>query len=85
MVWLFGYPVRDDIVEVPGWSVPKEVWETVILSVVMDFILAGSELFHRVKLHQTRKAGPEQLDPEKGAEVPLQPSANQLNTQQSYQ
>jgi len=34
--------------------VPKTVWETVLASVIMDFILAGSEVFHRVKLHYTR-------------------------------
>ena len=57
--------------EVPGWQVPKEVWETVAASVVLDFVIAGSELVHRVKLHQDRKKSPP--DEEEGMqEVPLQ-------------
>jgi len=57
LVWLAGLPVKGnpyDQIEVPGWEVPKTVWETVLASVIMDFILAGSEVFHRVKLHYTR-------------------------------
>jgi len=42
------------MIEVPGWKVPPLVWKTVLASVIMDFILAGSEVFHRVKLHYTR-------------------------------
>ena len=57
--------------EVPGWQVPKEVWETVAARVVLDFVIAGSELVHRVKLHQDRKKSPP--DEEEGMQVvPLQ-------------
>jgi len=32
------------------WVAPREVWGTVVASVVMDFVLAGSEIFHRIRL-----------------------------------
>jgi hypothetical protein len=57
LVWLAGLPVQGnpyDQIEVPGWEVPRTVWETVLASVIMDFILAGSEVFHRAKLHYAR-------------------------------
>lgn len=57
LVWLAGLPVKSnpyDQIEVPGWEVPRTVWETVLASVIMDFILAGSEVFHRAKLHYAR-------------------------------
>jgi len=74
LVWLAGQPVGEPPLEVPGWQVPKEVWETVAASVVLDFIIAGSELVHRVKLHQDRKKSPpdEEEGVEGGAGVPLQ-------------
>lgn len=57
LAWLAGLPGEGstyDMIEVPGWKVPPLVWKTVLASVIMDFILAGSEVFHRVKLHYTR-------------------------------
>jgi len=67
--------VGEPTLEVAGWQVPKEVWETVAVSVVLDLLIAGSELVHRVKLHQDRKKAPP--DEEEGVEgggagVPLQ-------------
>ena len=56
-MWLAGLPGEGsayDMIEVPGWEVPPLVWKTVLASVIMDVILAGSEVFHRVKLHFTR-------------------------------
>ena len=69
-----GQPVGEPPMEVPGWQVPKEVWDAVAASVVLDFIIAGSELVHRVKLHQDRKKSPpdEEAGVEGGAGVPLQ-------------
>ena len=39
-----------DQIKVPGWNVPKPVSNTVIASIVLDFVLAGSELFHRIRV-----------------------------------
>jgi len=77
IIWLAGLPVGDPTIEVPGWEVPKVVWDTVVLSVVMDLLLAGSEIFHRVKLHQARKASPTEADPEQG--FPLKPETSGPN------
>ena len=46
LVWLIGLQLAQ--IEVPGWIVPKLVSNTVIASIVLDFVLAGSELFHRI-------------------------------------
>ena len=46
LVWLIGLQL--DQIEVLGWSVPKLVSNTVIASIVLDFVLAGSELFHKI-------------------------------------
>ena len=32
------------------------MYNDVICSVILDFLLAGSEVFHRVRLHQARAA-----------------------------
>ncbi|XP_023333132.1 uncharacterized protein LOC111704961 [Eurytemora carolleeae] len=56
LAWLIGLqldlPVLElkDQIEVPGWNVPKPVSNTVIASIVLDFVLAGSELFHRIRV-----------------------------------
>ena len=85
LVWLAGLPVGEPQVEVPGWRVPREVWETVAVSVVMDLVLAGSEVVHRVKLHQERKKQPGEETAEGAMEqgVPLQAVGGQL--QPAYQ
>ena len=46
VVWLIGLQL--DQIEVPCWIVPKLVSNTVIASIVLDFVLAGSELFYRI-------------------------------------
>ena len=54
LAWVIGLqldqPILElkDQIEVPGWSVPKLVSNTVIVSIVLDFVLAGSELFNRI-------------------------------------
>jgi hypothetical protein len=35
-------------------AVSTAVWLAVLLSIGLDFLLAGSEIFHRVRLHQLR-------------------------------
>ena len=35
---------------VKGWEIPRPLINTVIASIVLDFILAGSELFHRIRV-----------------------------------
>jgi len=49
-VWLAG----------EGWDSDRKVWGVVIASVVLDFVLAGSEIFHRIRLHQKRKEAAEE-------------------------
>lgn len=47
IVWL----VADVVKAGEGdWIAPREVCGTVVASVVMDFVLAGSEIFHRIRL-----------------------------------
>ena len=56
-MWLVGLLGENSVynqIDIPGWEVPKTVWETVLASVILDYILAGSEIFHRLKLHQSR-------------------------------
>ena len=45
---------RYDVWESQDWETPSVVWKTVLASVVLDYILAGSEIVHRVKLHYTK-------------------------------
>ena len=45
---------RYDVWESQDWDTPAVVWKTVLASVLLDFLLAGSEIFHRVKLHYTK-------------------------------
>jgi len=86
LVWLAGQPVGDPPLEVPGWEVPKEVWDTVAASVVLDFLIAGSELVHRVKLHQDRKkAPPDEEGGEGGVGIPLQQIQPSPQPPQGYQ
>jgi len=56
-VWLVGAKFDKnpyDQIDVPGWEVPTFIWETVLASVILDYVLAGSEVIHRLKLHYTR-------------------------------
>jgi len=46
LVWLSGCPD----------TVTTTVWITVLASVGLDFILAGSEIYHRARLHNIRKS-----------------------------
>ena len=38
----------------PDWDTPQPVWDTALASIILDYILAGSELIHRIKLHMDR-------------------------------
>ena len=38
----------------PEYEPPEDVWNTILASVALDYIFAGSELVHRVKLHKER-------------------------------
>ena len=35
-------------------NVSTTVWLTILLSIGLDFILAGSEIYHRMRLHKIR-------------------------------
>ena len=37
-------------IDVEGWQVPANVLKTVLASIVLDILFAGSEVFHRVRL-----------------------------------
>jgi hypothetical protein len=85
LVWLAWLPVESspyEQVDVPGWEVPALVWKTVLASVIMDFTLAGSELFHRVKLHYARN-NPGSQDPAEEGEMLKQQT--QVGGGQQYQ
>ena len=43
-------PLFADAILVTGWEVPDSVMDNVLASVILDFILAGSELFHRLRV-----------------------------------
>ena len=45
---------RYDGWESEDWETPSVVWKTVVASVVLDYLLAGSEIIHRLKLHHTK-------------------------------
>ena len=40
--------------EAGGSAVPGRVWDAVLASVILDLVLAGSELLHRLRLHRAR-------------------------------
>ena len=48
------YSVRYDQWEKEDWETPDVVWDTALASVLLDYIFAGSELVHRIKLHHTK-------------------------------
>ena len=43
-------PLFADTILVTGWEVPDSVVDNVLASIILDFILAGSELFHRLRV-----------------------------------
>ena len=47
-------------------AVSTTVWLTVLLSIGLDFLLAGSEIFHRARLHQIRLVGLEYINHQDG-------------------
>lgn len=55
LAWLCGLQVQYKSYDsYPDWETPQVVWDTALASIVLDFILAGSELIHRIKLHIDR-------------------------------
>jgi len=55
LVWLVGLPVQYKSYDKhPDWDTPDEVWDAVLGSVIMDYILGISEVVHRIKLHKER-------------------------------
>jgi len=53
VVWLAG--LTEDRAVGEGWNLYDKVWGVVVASVVLDLLLAGSEIFHRIRLHQKRR------------------------------
>jgi len=45
-----GTQLLDEVIDVDDWSVPQYILNTVIASIVLDFCLAGSEIFHRIRV-----------------------------------
>ena len=54
--------VRYDGWESEDWETPDVVWKTVLASVLLDFLFAGSEILHRLKLHFSRNKSPEDVE-----------------------
>ena len=54
LAWLAGYPVQYESYEAGGSAAPGRVWDAVLASVILDLVLAGSELLHRLRLHRAR-------------------------------
>lgn len=54
MVWWLGLgrenKLFEETIKVESWTVPQYFINTVIASIVLDFILAGSEIFHRIRI-----------------------------------
>jgi len=75
-----------DKISVTGWLVPTSFAKTTIASIVLDFILAGSELFHRIRLklrsdpEPTGEDDPDPLD--KDAQLRTSLNQGQLKMEQ---
>ena len=51
----------------PEYDPPDKLWNVVLASIILDYILAGSEIVHRIKLHKDRnKTSSEEGDIEMG-------------------
>lgn len=68
IVWFVGLRTDTDVIgfedpiKVTGWEVPKKVSDTIIASIVFDFILAGSEVFHRLRVRFRTKPTVENVE-----------------------
>jgi len=41
------------------WDAQEIAMETTLASLILDLLLAGSELFHKVRLHKRKKTSPQ--------------------------
>jgi len=59
--WWIGLESNTSLIhdrnEVNDWEIPRSFIDTVIASIFLDFILAGSELFHRIRVKQRQMCG----------------------------
>eukprot|EP00088_Acartia_fossae_P012643 TRINITY_DN1653_c0_g1_i4.p1 TRINITY_DN1653_c0_g1~~TRINITY_DN1653_c0_g1_i4.p1 ORF type:complete len:387 (-),score=68.67 TRINITY_DN1653_c0_g1_i4:867-2027(-) len=55
-------PLLHERIEVKGWEVPRPLINSVIASIVLDFVLAGSELFHRIRVKHRQLTGTTQVE-----------------------
>ena len=79
LVWLLDLPLAAPLLEVPGWQIPDLVWRATLASVVLDLLLAGSEVVHRVRLHRVRLHRARNPGPA-GADGHTEPEGTQLQT-----
>ena len=54
LIWLISIFELVSYDKHPDWDTPDEVWDAVLGSVIMDYILGISEVVHRIKLHKER-------------------------------
>jgi len=88
LAWFIGAKTDNPVIQfevhidVEGWQVPANVLNTVLASIVLDILFAGSEVFHRVRL-MLRK--PEAIDEDADTREQnrqLNPQEHQLRPQQ---
>jgi len=57
LAWLLGLHIDYkgyDQWEREDWVTPDVIWDSVLASILLDYFFAGSEVFHRVRLHFAR-------------------------------
>jgi len=88
--WMIGVrrPLDDDNEYFKETNIPENVWDTVLASIILDYILAGSEIIHRIKLHKERNKKTddvEQIEMTEQGLIDRTSNQNQKNDQCKYQ
>ena len=67
LLWLSGMGIEyKKYNSYPDYEAPDKVWNTVLASIILDYVLAGSEIVHRIKLHMERNKTSTEGDMEMG-------------------
>ena len=65
--WLLTLIFFEDDKDYENWDPHREVIKTTVASICLDLLLAGSEIFHRIRLElrkrkQTGEEGPQEVE-----------------------
>jgi len=88
LAWMIGAykPLNHENEHFKETNIPSNVWDTVLASIILDYILAGSEIIHRIKLHKDRNKKTDEVEQIELTEQGLiDKTQNQNNQYNKYQ